>query len=393
MKVAIITSGLLPIPATKGGAIETLLDTFLLENEKRKSINATIYSINDRKAKKVVKKNNHKNTRYVFISGISNFILRVINKVFKMSIPINKYYQKKAIKMVNKREYDYVVVENYPELTLQLKKSKVIPYIHSDVFNLNTLNCKDILKSCYKVITVSDYIKSRVTEIDNEFENKVTTIYNSIDFSQINEKEYLEYRNSYREKYGIKKDDFVFAYSGRISQEKGVYELIKAFNKVDIPNKKLVIIGGIWYNSKKKNSYLESLEKISKDDVIYTGYIEHKNIQKILCSVDVGVVPSICNEAAGLSVVEFMNTENVVVASNMGGISEYLNKEGNYLVEYTDNNDEFVNNLALAMENSYRDRENMTEMKKNNYEFSKKFTPEENYRKIIECLESSDEKI
>ena len=47
MKVAIITSGLLPIPATKGGAIETLLDTFLLENEKRKSINATIYSIND----------------------------------------------------------------------------------------------------------------------------------------------------------------------------------------------------------------------------------------------------------------------------------------------------------------------------------------------------------
>ena len=88
-----------------------------------------------------------------------------------------------------------------------------------------------------------------------------------------------------------------------------------------------------------------------------------------------------------------MNTENVVVASNMGGISEYLNKEGNYLVEYTDNNDEFVNNLALAMENSYRDRENMTEMKKNNYEFSKKFTPEENYRKIIECLESSDGKI
>lgn len=383
MKIAIITSGLLPIPASKGGAIETLVDSFVFENEKYKKLDITIYSIANKEARKIVKTNNYKNVNYVFINGISNFVIRVINKLLKKNIPINKYYQKKVVKKVNKKNYDYVIVENYPELAINLKNNKIIPYIHSDVFNKEIDNAKEILDKCYKVITVSDFIKNRVVDIDKNQNKKVFTIYNSIDFETYNEDKYLKNRSEYRNKYGINDNDYVYVYSGRLSKEKGILELIKSFNKINVPNKKLLIIGGIWYGSKKKNDYLRELESMSGSDVIYTGYVEHKEVMNILCACDVGVVPSTCNEAAGLSVVEFMNARNIVVASNMGGISEYLNQDDNILVEY---NSKFESNLKEGLEKSYNVK-NKEKVKENNLEFVKKFSTLENYNNIINILE------
>ena len=382
MRIAIITSGLLPLPAVKGGAIETLIDSFVKENENQRMFEITIYSISSKKAKKMVKCQNYRFCKYVYISQISSFFIRIINKLLKKNIPINKYYQRCVTNMINKKDYDYVIVENYPELALLLKNHKVIPYIHSDVFNKDIKQAKQILSSCYKIITVSDYIKNRVIEIDECAKDKVFTVYNSIDFEDLEETIIKNYKEEIRKKYNISNNDFVYAFSGRLSKEKGPLELIKSFNKIDVPNKKLLIIGGTWYGSKKKNDYLKQLHAISDDLVIYTGYIKHNDILKLLCAVDDGVVPSNCNEAAGLSVVEFMNVGALVVASNKGGIKEYLNNDDNILVDYDQKN--FVNDLAVALKEIYY-MYNETK-KKRNIEYSKKFTVNENYKQIVSVL-------
>lgn len=392
MKIVFITSGLLPIPASKGGAIETLLDSFIKENEKNnKNIKIVIYSIYDKQAKLLSKNTNYKKTTYKYITSIGNFIIRIINKIFKKNIPINLFYQRLVLKKVNKEKYDYVIIENYPELALNIKNQKVIPYIHSDVFNIEIENALNIFNSCYKVITVSDFIKNRVIAIDENQSYKVHTVYNSIDFKSIDDNEQKKIRKMIRSKYNISNNDFVYAYCGRLSKEKGVLECLKAFNKISVPNKKLLIIGGIWYGSKKKNDYLINLEQNSTNDVIYTGYVNHEEIQNILCSINVGVVPSICNEAAGLSVVEFMHTGNIVVASNMGGIREYLNIDDNYLIDFK-NEKQFIDDLALGMEKAYNRINENKKIKENNYMYSKKFSIEENYKNIIQILESSDKK-
>ena len=388
MKIAFITSGLLPIPASKGGAIETLLDSFIKENESNnKNIEIVVYSIYDKDAKKMSKDLNYKKAKYKYINSFSNFVIRVINKLFKKNVPINLVYQKTVLKKINQEKYDYVIVENYPELVLNIKDQKVIPYIHSDVFNVETENSLNILSKCYKVITVSNFIRNRVVEIDKTQANKVYTVYNSIDFKQISIDEQKNIRKLIRVKYNIDNNDFVYAFSGRLSKEKGVLECLKAFNKISVPQKKLLIIGGIWYGSKNKNDYLSELEKNSDNNVIYTGYVKHNEMQNILYSIDVGIVPSICNEAAGLSVVEFMNTNNLVVASNMGGISEYLNIDDNFLVDFR-NEEQYINDLALGMEESYNKLNNDEIVKEKNYLYSKKFSVEENYKNIINVLES-----
>ncbi len=385
MKIAIITSGLLPLPATKGGAIETLIDTFTKENEVKKKLNIDIYTLSDAISKKQVKINNYKYTNYIYISSISNFLVKVINKLFKTSIPINKYYQKRVVNLVNKSDYQYIIIENYPELLLKLSSNKVIPYIHSDVLNPSTDNAQEILKRAYKVITVSDFIKSQVAKINNDYVSKIFTIYNSNDFDELSEREYETYRKDIRKKYNLEIDDFVYAFSGRISEEKGPLELVKAFNRANVSNKKLLIIGGIWYGCNSKNEYLTSLEKISNDNIIYTGYVNHKDIQKILCAVDVGVVPSICNEAAGLSAIEFMHEKNIVVASNMGGISEYLDKDNNYLVDYK-NKEQFVNDLSKRLEEVSLKKNNLKDIGKKNYLYSKKYSVSSNYDNIVKVL-------
>lgn len=383
MKIAIVTSGLLPIPATKGGAIETLIDSFAKENEKQNKLKITIYSIYSKKSKELVKQQKYKFCKYIYVSQISSFCIRLVNKILRKNIPINKYYQKKVVNLINGIDYDYVIVENYPELVLSLPNHKVIPYIHSDVFNKNIDNANKILSSCYKVITVSNYIRNRVIEIDKNAENKVFTVYNSIDFENLNDNLINNYRKSTREKYNIKDNDFVYAFSGRLSKEKGPLELIKAFNRINVPNKKLLIIGGTWYGTKKRNDYFDELKSISDDFIIYTGYIKHSDIIKILCAVDVGVVPSNCNEAAGLSVVEFMSVGSLVVASNKGGIKEYLNIDDNILVDYH-HIEQFTNDLSFALEKSYKIYNK--KVKKKNREYSKKYNVRENYNQIVDIL-------
>ena len=53
--LAVITSGFLPVPPTKGGAVENLLYNLVKRNEIEKKINFTIFSIYDKKAEQEAK--------------------------------------------------------------------------------------------------------------------------------------------------------------------------------------------------------------------------------------------------------------------------------------------------------------------------------------------------
>ncbi len=372
MKIAILSSGLLPIPASNGGAIETLIDDFILTNEKYHKYNIDVYSIPTKKSEK-------KYVEYIYINNrLHEFCIKVINKLFHKNIPINYFFQKKIIKKVNSRNYDFIILENYPELVLKLNSDKIIEYVHSDVLNKSTKKAKEIIEKCYKIITVSDYIKDRVIEsFDND---KTFTVYNCIDFNEFDEDEYKKNRRDIRKKYDIDENDIVFVYSGRLSPEKGVLEAVKAFSKTNLSNAKLLIIGGIWYGCNKVNDYFKQLKEFSNSNVIFTGYVLHNEIEKYLCASDIGLVPSICNEAAGLSVVEFMARKNLVIASNRGGIKEYMNSQ-NILIDF-DSTDELIDKMRKEMKNisvSLKERND-------NLEFSKKFSKEANYLMIASIL-------
>ncbi|MDR1761227.1 MAG: hypothetical protein LBR55_02130, partial [Bacteroidales bacterium] len=83
MDLAIITTGFLPIPATRGGAVESLMVNFLDKNEEYKKLDITVFSTSDEQAKEQSKE--YQKTSFVFIkpskiAQILDFIIYFLAK-------------------------------------------------------------------------------------------------------------------------------------------------------------------------------------------------------------------------------------------------------------------------------------------------------------------------
>lgn len=351
-KIAIITSGLLPMPSVKDGAIETLLQYTLDYNEIDKKAEFDVYSIYDEEA--ILENTKYKNTKYIYIKV--NTMMNIIKKYFlrlcrKLKILRDPNFQsdfiKKVYKKMENKKYDYVIVESENHFTEYLLKKTRIPvilYLHNDKLNNSTHNGIFIIDNVYKVLVVSEYMKRRVLTLGKEYNNKINVIHNGGDLNK--------YLNIIRDnKYN---DTVNFLFVGRLEKEKGVLELIKAFNNMKNRNTKLFIVGGTFHSSNKKSKYYNEIVKEAnkrKEDIVFTGYIKHKELVNLYRFIDVQVVPSLWEEPAGLVNIEAIAANVSLIASNVGGIPEYVNKE-TILVDKDQN---FINNLTL----------NMDKMKKN----------------------------
>ena len=79
MRIAILTAGVLPVPAVQGGAVENLIDFCLEFNDKYHLHDITVYSISHPAVKNhtaLKSKNNH----YRFINT-NNWIARIKKKI------------------------------------------------------------------------------------------------------------------------------------------------------------------------------------------------------------------------------------------------------------------------------------------------------------------------
>ena len=95
MNVAIITSGYLPVPAVRGGAVENIVEDFIIKNEEYKNAEFEIFSIYDEKAKEVAKK--YKYTNFYFIKP--NKLILIIDKII--------YFFFKNIFCLSQAKYQY----------------------------------------------------------------------------------------------------------------------------------------------------------------------------------------------------------------------------------------------------------------------------------------------
>jgi glycosyltransferase involved in cell wall biosynthesis len=113
----------------------------------------------------------------------------------------------------------------------------------------------------------------------------------------------------------------LLAYSGRLSPEKGVDNLLRAFGKVveRAPEAKLIIAGD--------GPQRKSLEALSRgleiqDQVCFLGHLERPEMEKAFEEVWAQIVPSQWEEPFGVVTTEAMMRGTAVIASNHGGCAE-----------------------------------------------------------------------
>ena len=348
MKVLIISSGFHPVTNNMGGAIENLIETYLIENEKKFKNDITLYSVETKKGKK---ERDFQNTKIRIINK-TTFAYKIKQAINYIKLKItNKYdgniYIKEVIKDLKKRKelnyYDCIIVENIGEFVPIIKKytnTKVVLHLHNDYLNIESKNGNAITQACDNIWCVSEFISKKVKEIikDEKEKEKVKILYNGINFKKIKKDVSNQEKENIKKKYNISSEEKVIIYTGRLMPEKGVKELIEAYIELskERENVVLLIAGGTRKIKENENEFVDNIKKLSKNAkgrVIFTGNIEYEKLYEIYSIADIQVVPSMWEEAFGLTVIEGMSYSIPVIVTSSGGIPEIVHTDYELMVD------------------------------------------------------------
>lgn len=140
-----------------------------------------------------------------------------------------------------------------------------------------------------------------------------------VDLKEYDIEKKASYRNEVREKLGIKQDDFVYGYIGRLNRDKGINELISAFR--NIPEAKLLLVGSLGGNDFPDEENLKFAEECQ--DIIMTGHVPQNDVCKYIASFDILVHPTY-REGFGKVIQEGMGMAVPIITTDIPGPSEVI---------------------------------------------------------------------
>lgn len=238
------------------------------------------------------------------------------------------------VKKINKYDIFYTPNYNIPGKI----KIPIYSTIHDVLFldmpeltsKLGYLIRKFFYKRAYflskKIFTVSNFSKERIKyHLGNK--KKIIVTYNGIS------------------KYILEKDETIYEkkdyiiYVGNIKKHKGLKNLLLAYEegKKEGLKSKLIIVGNQENFKTKDNEVLEILKNSKNKDIIFTGYVDNKELKKLIAEAKVLVQPSLY-EGFGIPPLEAIALKTPALVSNIEVFNElYLNLKNIYI--YKDKNE------------------------------------------------------
>jgi len=315
-----------------------------------------------------------KNTKKLRDDGfnvISLNINRTVNPLFNIISLYNLY------KLFKREKPDIVHVHTPVAAVLgriAAKKAKVpiiIYTAHGFYFHegMSSVKYNIILKiEKYLAKYYTDFIftqseEDRKTALENNFidRSKILTIGNGVDvWGEFNPKNIDKDKiNELYKEFNLNKNDKIVTFIGRLVKEKGIIDLLEAFNNInfdDMKKVKLIMVGDIAQNERDKDTK-KKLEKYRDNpNVIFTGY--RNDINSILYLTDVFCLPSY-REGMPRSIIEAMAMECAVIATDIrGSREEVVDRKTGFLVPVNS-----INILSDKIKKIIEDKKLLKEMK------------------------------
>ncbi len=202
-------------------------------------------------------------------------------------------------------------------------------YFHKGMPHLKyniILNIEKYLAKHYTDFIFTQSGEDKKTALENNFidKTKILTIGNGVDvWGKFNPKNIEKDKiNELNKEFNLNKNDKIISFIGRLVKEKGIIDLLEAFNNLnfnDGKKVKLIIMGDIAQYERDKDTK-KKLEKYkANSNIVFTG---HRNdINNILYITDIFCLPSY-REGMPRSIIEAMAMECTVVATNIRGSRE-----------------------------------------------------------------------
>ncbi len=339
MRVVMLTPGTLPVPNVCGGAIQTLSTYILDENEMHNAeFEFLVLSIANEEAEKAAAK--YKHSSFLFYKEkISTTIYvqfwRVLRKLFPNIVYVHQGLIHQFREEIKEFNPDCILIEgNYNQIKHANKfHYPVIYHLHTDLINKEVPHVQRIVSSHPQYWVISEFLKKRVEEVGG---NNIKVFKNCIDTGIY----VVDQKRNIRKELGIPETEKVLLYCGRVVPIKGTMELLKAFRRANISDMTLLIVGGSNFADSNLSQYVRDLHEYAKKyslKVVFTGYVNPPELPAYYHAADFFAYPSICNEAAGMGIIEATCCGLSVITTNMGGIPEYIDKDRTILVDYDEN--------------------------------------------------------
>ena len=340
-----MTGGFFSVPLTDGGAVETLVQSIIDENEEGGALDLVVYSCHDSRSEALARAYRRAEFRFVKIPAIVEYIDRAVYRVFKDILRKEKHlsyrylfqrlgYVRAVGRDLAKKPVDRIVFENHPTLLMSLRtRGNAKQYEGKYFYHMHNIlsgfyGCEKEMLGCRKILGVSGYALREMEKLAQSrlsasqlavFRNKVDE---GIFTGMLGEDEALALRS----KHGVPEGARVVLFGGRLCPEKGALELIEAFAKVETEEAVLLVLGSYYYGSKMKSEYekrLSSAAESLEDRIIFTGFVKHEEMPAYYAVADVVVAPSVWSDSAPLAVIEPLTAKRPVVTTAIGGIPEY----------------------------------------------------------------------
>lgn len=365
LRVLMLTTCIeMPVPAVKGGAVATLVESLIIQNEKHNNLDMTVVSVYNSEA--VEKSKKYKNSKFIFlrkpkvcvaVDSAYEFLESKIKKN-KQRNP-HRYVWKlllirKFKKMLKSEEYDRVVFQNMGFMLEVLKdktiaekyKGKLFFHLHNEMCNRFYI---DGLKAC-TVLLISNYLSKKLVRMCGpEIMDNIKILHNGFDYERFSGELSDDEKSQIKNKLNIPSDKKIMLFVGRIVQSKGIAELTVAFNQLERDDVVLLVVGSHNFGAAQTSPFEMQMKKAFADmgdKVRFTGYVHYDDVWKYYKVADFAALPSTGPEGAGLTIVEAMSAGLPVITTNSGGIPEFIDSRFGILLE---NDSELTNNLTLAI--------------------------------------------
>jgi len=237
------------------------------------------------------------------------------------------------------------------------------------------------IKNCSKVVTISEFTKQEMIELNMCAAEKIEVIYNGVspEFKPLGSH---ENEDLFFKKYDLKAKNYIL-FVGTFEPRKNINLLLKAyleyFKTVSNPLP-LVLVGTVGWGEEHFDDDLQKALKLPS--VKRLGYLSDVELKLVYAGAKMFVFPSFY-EGFGLPPLEAMSSGTAVIASNVSSIPEVVEDAG-ILIDCDDEKALLESIIKIDSDDSYR-----IELEKKGLVQSKKFNWDDATKQLYDMFEKA----
>ncbi len=324
-RVALLLPPGLPVPAVQGGAVETLIQHLVEENQQQKQLELAVVCQWDEQAAALYGRwpqtlfHPQAPLGYSPLYSIKTHLGRLVGRPRHW----DRWYGQ-PLPFLKRLDADLYVGEGgdlagWQQASRVLGRHRFAAHLHGSTPGSAALD-----RIYSQAFAISDYV-AQLWQRD-EPARPVSLLPNCVDTQRFCPG---QEGPALRKTLGFGLEDFVVIYCGRICPEKGVHKLVEALRLCSDPAVKLLVVGSPFFSAQENSPFFTRLKEDAaalerEGRIRFTGFVPNERLPAYYQAADCACFPALWDEPAGITAIEAMACGCPVVATSSGGMPSYL---------------------------------------------------------------------